>query len=96
MNRLIASALQKLQQMQQGSSMYPDDDVFLVVRGEGARLMELDPSIHHSTSKPQKLLRNDGTIVTQIVESVRPPGRSTAAQNASFNGGTRLLTVAPS
>ena len=93
MNRLIASALQKLQQMQHGSSMYPDDDVFLVVRGEGARLMELDPSVHHNTSKPQKLLRNDGNIVTQIIESVRPPGRSTAAQNASFNAGTRLLTV---
>ena len=93
MTRLIASALQKLQQIQRDGSPYPDDDVFLVVRGEGARLMELDPSIHHSTSKPQKLLRNDGSIVTQIVESVRPVGRITSAQNASFNGGTRLLTV---
>ena len=93
MNRLIALAMQKLEQMQHGASLYPDDDVFLVVRGEGARLMELDPSVHHSTSKPHKLLRNDGNIATQIIESVRPPGRSTAAQNASFNGGTRLLTV---
>ena len=93
MTRLIASALQKMQQMQRDGSPYPDDDVFLVVRGEGARLMELDPSIHHSTSKPQKLLRNDGSIVTQIVESVRPVGRITPTQNASFNGGTRLLTV---
>lgn len=93
MNRLIADALQKMQQMRQGTSKFPDDDVFLVVRGEGARLMELDPSIHHSTSKPQKLLRNDGTIVNRIVESVRPRGRITAAQNAAFSGGTRLLTV---
>lgn len=93
MNRLIASALQKMQQMQRDGSPYPDDDVFLVVRGEGARLMELDPSIHHSTNKPQKLLRNDGSIATQIIESVRPVGRITPAQNASFNGGTRLLTV---
>jgi pimeloyl-ACP methyl ester carboxylesterase len=93
MNRLIASALQKMQQIQRDGSPYPDDDVFLVVRGEGARLMELDPSIHHSTSKPQKLLRNDGSIVTQIVESVRPAGSITPARNASFNGGTRLLTV---
>jgi pimeloyl-ACP methyl ester carboxylesterase len=93
MNRLIELALQKRRQMKQGGAPYPDDDVFLVVRGEGARLMELDPSIHHSTSKPQKLLRNDGTIATQIVESVRPAGRITPAQNAAFNGGTRLLTV---
>jgi hypothetical protein len=79
--------------MKQGSGAYPDDNVFLVVRGEGARLMELDPGIHHSTSKPRKLLRNDGTVVTQIVESVRPVGRATAAQNASFGNGTRLLTI---
>ena len=70
-----------------------DDDVFLVVRGEGARLMELDPSIHHSTVKPRKLLKNDGTVVTQIVDSVRPIGRGSEAQNASFSTGTRLLTA---
>ena len=70
-----------------------DDDVFLVVRGEGARLMELDPSIHHSTLKPRKLLRNDGTVVTRIVESVRPIGRGSEAQNAAFSTGTRLLTA---
>jgi len=93
MNRLIAAALEKTQQMRQGASNFPDDDVFLVPRGEGARLMELDPTIHHSTNRPQKLLRNDGTIVTQTVESVRPTGRITPGQNASFNGGTRLLTV---
>jgi len=38
------------------------------------------------------LLKNDGTIVTQIVESVRRPARGLDAQNASFRGGTRLLT----
>jgi len=95
MNRLIGGALAKLQRMQNGHDFFPDDDVFLVIRGEGARLMELDPSVHHSTMKPQKLLKNDGTIVTQIVESVRPapmtPGA--AARNASFANGTRLLTL---
>ena len=70
-----------------------DDDVFLVVRGEGARLMELDPSVHHATLKPRKLLKNDGTVVTQIVDSVRPIGRGSEAQNASFSTGTRLLTA---
>src|SRR2546428_551109 len=71
MNRLIAGAHGKLQRMQTDNDAFPDDDVFLVIRGEGARLMELDPAIHHSTLKPQKLLKNDGTVVTQIVESVR-------------------------
>jgi pimeloyl-ACP methyl ester carboxylesterase len=85
MNRLIDLAREKLKSR--------DDDVFLVARGEGARLMELDPSVHHSTVKPRKLLKNDGTVVTQIVESVRPIGRGSEKQNASFTSGTRLLTA---
>ena len=93
MNRLIDLAKTKLQRMKAGEGTYPDDDVFLVPRGEGARLMELDMSIHHSTVKPQKLLKNEGTIVTQIVESVRKPTRGLEAQNASFKGGTRVLTL---
>ncbi|MCZ6491112.1 MAG: hypothetical protein O7A06_11350 [Acidobacteria bacterium] len=93
MNRLIDLALGKVQRMKSGQHAYPDDDIFLVVKGVGARLMQLDPSIHHSTVKPQKLLQNDGTVVTQIVESVRPVFRGLAAQNATFHGGTRLLTL---
>jgi pimeloyl-ACP methyl ester carboxylesterase len=85
MNRLIDLARAALART--------DDDVFLVVRGEGARLMELDPSVHHSTVKPQKLLKNDGTVVTQIVESVRPIGRGSEKMNAAFTTGTRLLTA---
>ena len=44
-------------------------------------------------SKPRKLLRNDGTISTQIVESVRRPTPASEKANASFNAGTRLLTL---
>ena len=93
MNRLIDSALAKLKQMKGADRIYPDDDVFLVVRGEGARLMELDPGIHHATLKPRKLLKNDGSVVEQIVESVRRPAQGYETRNATFNGGTRLLTV---
>jgi pimeloyl-ACP methyl ester carboxylesterase len=95
MNRLIDGARGKLRRMRAGTDTFPDDDVFLVIRGEGARLMELDPTVHHSTLKPQKLLKNDGTIVTQIVESVRPApmNRGSAERNGSFTDGTRLLTV---
>ena len=93
MNRLIDMAQKRLAAMKAGTDVYPDDDVFLIVRGEGARLMELDPSVHHATKAPQKLIRNDGTVVTQIVESVRPIGRGSESSNASFGNGTRLLTV---
>jgi hypothetical protein len=43
--------------------------------------------------KPQKLLRNDGTVAIQIVESVRPVGRGSEKDNASFERGTRMLTL---
>jgi enterochelin esterase-like enzyme len=85
MNRLIDIASEKRRRI--------DNDVFLIPRGEGARLMELDLSVHHSTMKPQKLLKNDGTIVTQIVESVRRTGRVSEKENGSFDAGTRLLTL---
>ncbi len=93
MNRLIATARDRLARMKAGTDAYPDDDIFPVVRGDGARLMEIDPAIHHGTLKPQKLVKNDGSVVTQMVESVRQVGRGTDAQNASFRNGTRLLTL---
>jgi pimeloyl-ACP methyl ester carboxylesterase len=79
-----AARMNRLIDLARAALASKDDDVFLVVRGEGARLMELDPSIHHRTLEPRKLLRNDGTVVTQVVESVRPIGRGSEAQNASF------------
>jgi len=93
MNRLIDLAKSRQAAMKAGTDPYPDDDVFLIPRGELARLMEIDPSIHHATLHPQKLIRNDGTIVTEIVESVRPVGRGSEKLNAAFATGTRLLTI---
>jgi len=93
MNRLIDRAREMVQRMDEGRHTYSDDDVFLVVRGQGARLMELDPSIHGTTERPQRLLRNDGTIHQLVVESVRRPSVTGAEVNAGFASGTRLLTV---
>jgi hypothetical protein len=93
MNRLIAKALEKRAQMRAGTYPYPDDDVFVMVKGGGPRLMEMDPSIHHATKQPRKLLRNDGTIVTQIIESVRPVARDAVTYNTRFDTGTLLLTL---
>ena len=93
MNRLIDTALGELKAMKSGSAPYPDNDAMVVTRFEGARLMELDPSIHHATLRPRKLLKNDGSIVTQIVESVRVPARGYDKRNASFEGGARVMTL---
>jgi pimeloyl-ACP methyl ester carboxylesterase len=93
MIRLIDLALEQRRRMQTRREPYPDDNIFLVRRGNGARLMQLDTSVHHSTLRPQKLLKNDGTVVTQVVESVRTPAHGLAETNATFGNGTRLLTV---
>lgn len=93
MNRLIDLALAKSGEMKKGVYPYPDDDAFIVVKGTTGRLLETDSSIHHGTVRPQKLLKNDGTIARQIVESVRQPNPGLAGQDRTFNGGARLLTI---
>ena len=93
MNRLIATAEQRLALVKAGKGAYADDEPFIVPRAVGARLMEMDMSVHHATVKPQKLLRNDGTIVTQIVESVRKPNLNMLPSNRTLSGGTLFLTL---
>ena len=93
MNRLIASASQQVSKLIEGGGPFPDDNVYLIVRAQGARLADADPIAETATVKARKLLRNNGSIVTEIVRSVRPPGRPTPAANAYFEGGARLLTL---
>ena len=82
MNRLIDKALAIQRQMKDGKYAYPDDDAFLVVRGDGGSLDATRSEYPRSTAKPQKLIKNDGTVVTEIVKSVRvanpqaAPGRT--------------------
>jgi hypothetical protein len=92
MNFLIDEALYRLQQIEGGTYKYPDDDAFIVPRGDNARLMQADLSIHHSTIQPRKLLKNNGTIESCcVVESVRVPTLDPAA-NGEFDS-TMFLTV---
>jgi hypothetical protein len=93
MNRLIGMAQDTQARMKEGRYLYADDDAFVIPRGEGGRLMQLDLGIHHSTRKPAKLLKNNATVVTQVVESVRTASPRLASQNATFEGGTAFLTV---
>ena len=92
MNVLIDEALQRLREIE--ASNYPDDDApFIIVRGQGARLTQLDLTVHHTTVNSQQLLKNDGTVSVQIVESVRVANPGLIDQNAMFDGGTAFLTV---
>ena len=97
MNRLIDDALEKLREIEAGHpipTMMPALFTASQTGRIGARLIELDLSIHHSTVNPQKLLKNDGTIVTQIVESVRLPDPDTCRVKAQHSTAVReFLTV---
>ena len=46
-----------------------------------------------ATARPQKLIRNDGSIVTQIVHSVAVPELTARDTNYSFDVGTKLYSV---
>lgn len=92
MNFLIAEALDRMQQIEAGTYRYPDDDAFIVPRGDEARLMQADLSIHHGTVKPRALLKNDGNIENCcVVESVRVPTLDPEA-NGEF-ASTIFLTI---
>ncbi len=78
MNDQIAEVLAKVERMKKGDYPYPDNDVVLVPFSDqagAARLDQMDPSIPEimSTAKPEKLLKNDGSIVMQVVKSLEPP-----------------------
>lgn len=77
MNRLIDLANERMARIAAGTWKYPDDDAFIVPGGAGSRLANHDASIDHTTTRPQRLLRNDGTIDNCcVVESVRKVGQT--------------------
>lgn len=98
MNAQIAQVHALQDSIRQGEGPFPDNDIVLVPfsaeRG-AARLSELDPSVpeYMSTSQPEKLLKNDGTIVKQVVHSIEPPHPDRIRTNRSFDIGTKVLTI---
>ena len=89
MNRLIEIAQRQLKQIESGNALYSDDAPFNIPGFDNARLMSLDSTIRHTTAQPQKLLKNDGTVVKQLVESVAPPRPELAKLNRTFGEGAR-------
>src|SRR5215510_12263728 len=98
MNEQIARAQALAARIKKGEHAYPDDDIVFVpfAKQEGAaRLDLLDPSVEEtmSTRRPQKLLKNDGSIVTQIVKSMEPPHPEMAKLNRTFDDGVKVQTL---
>jgi hypothetical protein len=103
MNRLIAIARDKLGRIARNDYPYPDDDIMIIPRGGNpgagagadARLFVTEPDIAaiNSTARPEKFLRNDGTIAMQIVKSVFVANPGVARGNLRFRSGTKVFTL---
>src|SRR5580692_7298541 len=103
MNRLIDTARDKLDRIKRKAYPYPDDDIMVIPRagnpgagaGADARLFVTEPDIAaiNSTSRPERLLRNDGSIATQVVKSVFVANPSVARGNLRFRSGTKIFTL---
>lgn len=102
MNALIDNAIARMQAIQAGSGPYPDNDMFAIPHGGNpgagpggaSQLHSLDPTVSlRRTNQPQKLLKNDGSVVRQIVTSVSPVELDTQASTLSFDRGTKILSL---
>ena len=101
MNDWIEQALHIRALAAAGQWRFPDNDSIIVARGGGAvagggitaQLFVTDTDILCCTVHPHKLMQNDGTIVTQIVKSVRLPDPTIAIGNQTYNQGTKVLNV---
>ena len=60
---------------------------------DSARLGQIDLSVHHSTLLPRKLVKNDASIVTQVVKSIEPAHPRQAKLNRTFEAGTKILRL---
>lgn len=103
LGRIIDDAQQRLTRIKEGSYPYPDDDIVIIPRagnpGAGPYgtiyINQLDPTIvrMNHTVKPQKVLKNDGSIVTEIAKSVIVPDPTLPKEALSFGMGTKILTL---
>jgi pimeloyl-ACP methyl ester carboxylesterase len=93
MNRLIASATGQASRLGTVDAPFPDDNVFLIVRAGGARLVDEDEMAARATAAPRKHLKNDGRVVTEVVKPLRTDARMSPDDNRLFDGGARMLTL---
>jgi hypothetical protein len=102
MNRLVDQALDREAAIKAGKGPFPDNDIFLIPNGGNpgagaggnSQLQGLDTNLDlRSTSVPRKLLKNDGSIVEQVVHSVGPPDLDAKKATSGFDTGAKLLSL---
>ena len=92
MNRLVDKALAMRADIAAGKSATTDDAPFIVYRNR-ARLMDFSMSVHPGSTRPQKLIKDDGSISTEIVKSVRVPLTRNARLDRTLSNGTMFLSL---
>lgn len=92
MNRLIDKAVAMRSDIAAGKAITTDDAPFIIYRNR-ARLMDFSMSVHPGSVKPQKLIKDDGSISTEIVRSVRVPLTGNAKSDRTLSNGTMFLTL---
>jgi pimeloyl-ACP methyl ester carboxylesterase len=94
MNQLIASALERLQKIEAGQGQYADDEPFIVpgARPTAPKLWRPDLRLMSHTRNVFPLLRPDGSVVKQVVRTVRVPSL-TARTTASYNDSALTTSV---
>jgi pimeloyl-ACP methyl ester carboxylesterase len=104
MMRLIGIAQSKLDRIKRNDYPYPDDDIIIIPRsgnpgagggGSEASLYVTQPDMpfFNSTAKPARLLRNDGTISTEVIHSVMVANPTAGRAQARFRGGTKIFML---
>ena len=92
MNRLIDKAQAIKAEIAAGRAATTDDAPFIVFRNR-ARLMDFSMSVHPGSTRPQKLIKDDGSISTEIVTSVRVPLTQNARLDRTLANGTMFLSL---
>lgn len=95
-NQLIQTALDRLKAINAGKGNYTDDEPFNVSGGSQSamnnKLHAQNLRLMSHTRKAWPLLRSDGSIVTQVIHSVRAP-QNPKSQTGSLREGALMSTV---
>jgi len=89
-NQLVKTALERLTAINSGKGKYVDDEPFIVPGAAQGfmnnKLYAQDVRLMSHTQKAWPLVRPDGSIVTQVVKSVRVPANRESFTGSYFQG----------
>lgn len=98
MDKLIERALARLEKIEAGKGRYSDDEPFVVPGGAflSLKLPVADLRLWSGTRNAYPLLRSDGSVVTQVINSVRTLNPSASSASTGLfrtGGGSGLMTT---